>query len=108
MHNHATLLVSMLLTLFAAFVAAHAGYIVLGFGLFILAVSPVPMAVGFWLRDRVVDAMHRVPPDPFETGRPRDPGSSPQLRCNSVGRSTSSFDAARFTAPSCPHRRARP
>jgi len=60
MHNYATLLVATLLTVFAAFAAAYAGHWVLGFGLFILAVSPVPMSVGFWLRDRVVDTTRRV------------------------------------------------
>lgn len=70
MYNYATLLVSTLLTVLAAFAAAYAGHWVLGFGLFILAVSPVPMTVGFWLRDRVVDATRRVRTRPLETGTP--------------------------------------
>ncbi len=70
MHNYATLLISTLLTVFAAFAVAYAGYWVLGFGLFILAISPVPMAVGFWLRDRVVDTTRRVRSGPLTGGRP--------------------------------------
>jgi hypothetical protein len=70
MRNYVTLLVATLLTVFAAFAAGYAGHWVLGFGLFILAVSPVPMAVGFWLRDRIVDATRRVRTGPLEAGRP--------------------------------------
>jgi len=70
MHNYVTLLVSTLLTVFAAFAAGYAGHWILGFGLFILAVSPVPMAVGFWLRDRVVDTIRRMRTGPLEAGGP--------------------------------------
>jgi hypothetical protein len=69
MHNYVTLLVATLLTVFAAFAAGYAGHWVLGFGLFILAVSPVPMAVGFWLRDRVVDTTRRLRTRALETER---------------------------------------
>jgi hypothetical protein len=70
MHNYAMLLVSTLLTVFAAFAAGYAGHWVLGFGLFILAVSPLPMVVGSWLRDRVVDTTRRVRTGSLDPGRP--------------------------------------
>jgi hypothetical protein len=60
MHNYAALLGSIFITLLGSFAAAYAGWWLLGFGLFILAATPVPVTVGFWLRDRIGGATGRV------------------------------------------------
>ena len=51
MENYGILIGSMLIMLLGSLVAAYFGHWFAGFVLFVLAVTPLPVYAGFWLRD---------------------------------------------------------
>lgn len=53
MENYAVLIGSMLIMLLGSLVATYFGHWFVGFVLFALAVTPLPVYAGFWVRDLV-------------------------------------------------------
>lgn len=79
MKHNAVVLGSALTTLVAAFVAAYSGQLLLGFGLFLLTVTPLPGTVGYWLHDSIVHATRCFRGSRFrranDHGQPRKEGT---------------------------------